>query len=94
MLSNYLRQQKVNAEEWLAMEVKPLHDTCHCQMEEVDYIKKFFWWLQKPRWKDSTRELITAAQAQALSLEFKIHQTRQDLSCRLCKEASVESIWK
>lgn len=78
-------RNETHAEEWLAMEVKALHGIYHCQTEEVDGIKKSYWWLQKVILKDSTKELNTAAQEQALSLEFEIHQIRQDPSCS-CRE--------
>ncbi|CAK6954711.1 zinc-binding domain-containing protein%2C partial [Scomber scombrus] len=58
--------------------------------EEVADIKKSYQWLEKTGLKDSTEELIVAAQEQALStrsIKAGVYHTRQDPRCRLHKDA-------
>ena len=69
---------------------KPLHSTCHQQIEEVADINKSFQWLEKAGLKDSTEALIVAAQEQALStrsIEAGVYRSRQDPRRKLGKDA-------
>ena len=54
-------------------------------------IKKSYWRLEKAGLKDKIEALFMTSQEQALStraLEARVSHTRQDLGCRLGKEAS------
>ena len=64
----------------------------HQQTEEVADITKSYQWLEKAGLKDSTEELIMAAQEQALSkrsIRAGVYNTRQDPRCWLCKDAET-----
>ena len=58
----------------------------HRQIEEVADIRKTNQWQEKADLRDSTEALIIAAQEQALKT-MEVYHTRQDLMCRLCKDA-------
>ena len=69
---------------------KPLHGMYYRQIEEVADFGKSYQWVEKAGLKSSTEALIMAAQEQALntrSIEARVCHTRQDPSCRLCKDA-------
>ena len=70
---------------------KPWDGMYHRQIVEVADIRKSYQWLEKAGLTDSTEALILAAQEQAPGtrwIEAGVYHTRQDIRCRLCKDAS------
>lgn len=64
----------------------------HRHIEGVPDIKKSYQWLEKDGLKDNTVALIIAAQEQARSASSVTEGfCRQDLRCRLCKDA-IETV--